>query len=100
MQRRRDEAVCAAAIDAARGFAEHYGAVLSTALEHEAVLHGLRDQLLSLGNRADASPGALDAAARIGQLIVETKQAAAARRNSDAAQRLLDALMADPDASL
>jgi hypothetical protein len=100
LQRRRDEAVSAAAIDAARAFAEGYRAALTAALEQEAMLHGLRDELSLRGNRADAPPGVLDAAARIGQLIAETKRAAAVRHNPEAAQRLLAALVADPDARL
>jgi hypothetical protein len=99
LQRRRDEAVSAVAIGAARGFAEGYSAALTAALEQEAVLHGLRNELLLRGNRADAAPGALDAAARIGQLIAETKRAAV-RHNPHPARRLLAALVADPDARL
>jgi hypothetical protein len=100
LQRRRDEAICVAAIDAARGFAAGYRAALTAAMEQEAVLYGLRDELLQWGNRADAPPGAMDAAARIGHLIAETKRAAAVRRNPQAAQKLLAALVADPDAGL
>lgn len=98
--RRRDEAICLAAIEAARDFANGYQTALTAALEREAVLHGLRDELLSQGNRPDAPPGALGAAARIGQLIAETKRAAAVRHDPQAAQRLLTALVADPDAQL
>ncbi len=100
LQRRRDEAVSAAAIDAARAFAAGYRAALTAALEQEAMLHGLRDELSLRGNRADAPPGVSDAAARIGQLIAETKRSAAVRHNPEAAQRLLAALVADPDARL
>jgi len=100
LQRRRDEAICAAAIDAARGFAAGYQAALTAAMEQEAVLHGLRDELLRWGNGADAPPGAMDAAARIGHLIAETKRAAAVRRNPQAVQKLLAALAVDPDAGL
>jgi hypothetical protein len=99
-QRRRDEAVCAAAVDAARAFAGGYRARLAQALAYEAVLHGLRDELLSRGNSADAAPGALEAAARISELITQAKGAAAARRDPDAARRLLAVLAADPDAGL
>lgn len=99
LQRRRDEAVSAVAIDAARGFAAGYSTALTAALEQEAVLHGLRNELLLRGNRADAAPGTLDAAARIGQLIAETKRAAV-RHNPQPARRLLAALVADPDARL
>ena len=53
------------------------------ALEHEAVLHGLRDELLSRAHRSDAEPGAMDAAARIGELIANTKRAAGVRHNSE-----------------
>jgi hypothetical protein len=100
VQRRRDAALCGAAIDAARGFAERYRAALTVALEHEAVLHGLRDELLVCGNRADAEPGAMDAAARIGELIAETKRGAAVRRNPEAGRRLLGALLSDPNATI
>jgi hypothetical protein len=99
-QRRRDEAVCGAAIDAARGFAEAYRAALTVALEHEAVLHGLRSELLARGNRADSAPGAADAAARIGDLIAQTKRGAAVRQNPEAGRRLLAALQADPAVAL
>jgi hypothetical protein len=100
LQRRRDEALSLAAIDAARSFAADYQAALTAALEQEAMLHGLRDELSLLGNRADAPPGVLDAAAQIGQLITETKRTAAVRHNPEAARRLLAALVADPDARL
>jgi hypothetical protein len=100
LQRRRDELVCAAAIDAARGFAEKYRAALTLALEHEAVLHGLRDELMVRGNRSDAEPGAMAAAARIGELIAETRRSAAVRHNPEAGRRLLAALHSDPDAAL
>jgi hypothetical protein len=100
VQRRRDEAVCAAAIDAARDFAEGYRAALIAALEEEAVLHGLREELLRCGNRADALPGALEAAAHIGEVIVATKRTASVRRDPDGGRRLLAALVSDPDARL
>jgi hypothetical protein len=100
LQRRRDEALCAAAVDAACDFAEGCRAALAEALDQEAVLHGLRDELLARGNGADAAPGAMDAAARIGRLIAETRRAAAVRRGSQPAQRLLAALAADPGARL
>jgi hypothetical protein len=100
LQRRRDAALCGAAIDAARDFAERYRAALTAALEHEAVLHGLRDELLARANRSDAEPGAMAAAARIGELIAHTKRAAAVRRNWEPACRLLAALTSDPDASI
>jgi hypothetical protein len=100
LQRRRDDAICGAAIDAARGFAAVYRAALTAAMEQEAVLLGLRDELLRWGNRADAPHGAMDAAARIGQLIAEIKRAAAVRRHPQAAQKLLAALVDDPDAGL
>jgi hypothetical protein len=100
MQRRRDAALCGAAIDAARGFAERYRAALTVALEHQAVLHGLRDELLARGNRSDPEPGAMDAAAKIGEIIAETKRGTAVRRNHETARRLLAALLSDPDASI
>jgi len=99
-QRRRDAALCGAAIDAARGFAERYRAALTVALEHQAVLHGLREELLARGNRSDPEPGAMEAAARIGELIAETKRGASVRHNPTAARRLLAALLSDPDASI
>ncbi len=98
-QRRRDAALCGAAIDAARGFAERYRAALTAALEHEAVLHGLREELVARGNRSEPEPGAMDAAARIGELIAETRRGAAARRNPETARRLLAVLLSHPDAS-
>jgi hypothetical protein len=100
LQRRRDEMVCAAAIGAARGFAEKYRAVLTVALEHEAVLHGLRDELLVRGNRADAEPAALAAAGWVSELIAATRRSAAVRRNPEAGRRLLAALQSDPGAAL
>jgi hypothetical protein len=100
MQHRRDTALCGAAIDAARVFAEGYRAALTVALEHQAVLHGLREELLARGNRSAPEPGAMDAAARIGELIAETKRGAAVRHNPEAARRLLTALLSDPDASI
>jgi hypothetical protein len=100
VQRRRDAAPCGAAVEAAHGFAERYRAALTVALEHEAVLHGLRNELLLSGNRSDAEPGAMDAAARIGELIAEAKRAAAVRRNPEAGRRLLGALLSDPNADL
>jgi hypothetical protein len=98
LQRRRDEAVCAAAVDAARGFAAQYRAALTTALAHEAVLHGLRTELLRCGNRADRLPGALEAAAGIGKVIDDSKRTASVRHDPQAGQRLLAALVTDPDA--
>lgn len=100
IKRRRDAALCNAAIDAARGFAQFYRTSLTTALRHEAVLHSLRDELVMRGNRSDAEPGAMDAAARIGELIAQTKRDAAVRRDSEAGRRLLTALASDPDAVL
>jgi hypothetical protein len=100
LQRRRDAALCGAAIDAARGFAERYRAALTAALEHEGVLRGLREELLARGNRSESEPGAIDAAARIGELIAETKRGVAVRCNPQTARRLLAALLSDPDASL
>ena len=101
LQNRRDEAVCGAAIDAAEDFsAAAYRAALTAALEHEAVLRGLRDELLRCGNRADAMPGALAAATRVAELIAETKHAAVVWHNPEAACRLLATLVADPDARL
>lgn len=99
-QRRRDEAVCDAAIDAARDYAEIYREALTSALEPEAVLQGLRNELLLRGNRADGAPGATNAAARVGELIAETKRGAAVRHNPEAGRRLLAALVSDPDATL
>ncbi len=100
MQRSRDEAVCAAAIEAANQFAGDYREALTVALEHEAVLHGLRDELLLSGNRADALPGAMEAAARISELIAKTKCSAAVSHNPRAGRQLLAALVTDPDARL
>ena len=100
LQRRRDEAVCTAAIDAARDFAAQYRAALTTALEHEAVLHGLRAELLRCGNRADRLPGALEAAAGVSRVIDDTKRTASVRHDPQAGQRLLAALVIDPDAEL
>jgi hypothetical protein len=100
VQRQRDTALCGAAIEAARGFAPLYRASLTAALEHEAVLHGLRAELLTRGNRSDANPGAMDAAARIGELIVEIKRGAGVRRHPEPGRRLLAALASDPDAAL
>jgi hypothetical protein len=100
LQRQRDEAVCTAAIDAGRDFAARYRVALTTALEHEAVLHGLRTELLRCGNRADRLPGALEAAAGIGVVIDDTKRTASVRHDPQAGQRLLAALVADPDAQL
>ena len=99
-QRRRDTALCGAAIEAASDFAQLYRASLTTALEHEAVLHGLREELLVRGNRPDAGPGALEAAARIGALIAQTKRDAAVCRHPEPGRRLLAALTSDCDAAL
>jgi hypothetical protein len=98
-QRRRDAALCGAAIDAARSFAGRYRAALTAALEHEGVLRGPREELLARGNRSEPEPGAIDAAARIGELIVETKRGAAVHCNPETARQLLAALLSDPDAS-
>jgi hypothetical protein len=100
LQRNRDEALSAAAIEAAREFAEEYRAALAVALEHEAVLHGLRDELLRCGNRADALPGAMEGAAGISQLIADTKRSVAVTHNPQAARKLLATLVSDPDARL
>ena len=100
LQCRRDEAVCTAAVDAARDFAAQYRAALTTALEHEAVLHGLRAELLRCGNRADRLPGALEAAAGVGRIIDDSKRTASVRHDPQAGQRLLTALVTDPDAQL
>ena len=99
-QRQRDDALCAAAVDAARTAAESYREVLIAALEHEARLRGLRYELLLWGNRAEAPAAALAAAAQIGDLISGTRRAAAVARNSTAGRDLIEALAADPDASL
>lgn len=100
LQRRRDEAVCDAAVDAALGYAKIYRAALTSALEREAVLQGLRNELLLHGNRPDGAPGATNAAARIGDLIAQTKRGAAVPHNPGAGRRLLAALLSDPDATL
>ena len=100
VQRRRDAALYGAAIDAARGFVQFYRMSLTTALRHEAVLHSLREELVLRGNRSEAEPGAMDAAARIGELIAQTKRDAAVRRDPEAGGRLLAALASDPDAVL
>ncbi len=100
LQRSRDEAVSAAAIEAARDFAEEYRAALTAALEHEAVLYGLRDELLRSGNRADALPGAMEAAAGVSELIAKIKRSVAARHNPQPGRQLLAALVRDPDARL
>ena len=100
LQRRRDEAAYAVTIDAAAGFARDYGAALTAALQHEAVLHGLREALLQQGNRADASPGALEAAARVGELIAKTKRATAVHPRLGPGRQLLAALADDADANL
>jgi hypothetical protein len=99
-QRRRDRALCGAAIEAACDFAQLYRASLTIALEHEAVLHGLREELLARGNRPDAGPGPMEAAARIGALISQTKRDAAVRRHPEPGQRLLATLTSDFDAVL
>jgi hypothetical protein len=100
LQRQRDDAICTAAVEAAHAFAESYRAALSAALEQEARLRGLRDELLLRGNRAEAPPGALSAAAQIGELISTTRRAAAVQRNPEAGRDLIEALAADPDACL
>jgi hypothetical protein len=100
LQRSRNEAVCAAAIEAASQFAEDYREALTAALEYEAVLHGLRDELLRSGNRPDALPGAMEAAARISELIWKTRRSAAVSHNAQAGRQLLAALVTDPDARL
>jgi hypothetical protein len=99
-QRRRDEAVCAAADEAARDFAGGYRVALIAALRREAVLHGLRAELVRCGNRANPLLGALEAAARIGEVIAETKRGASVRHDPGAGRRLLAALVADPKARL
>jgi hypothetical protein len=73
---------------------------LTAALEHEGVLRGLREELLARGNRSEPEPGAIDAAARIGELIAETRRGATGRQNAEPARRLLAVLTSDPDASL
>ena len=100
LQRRRDEAICEAAVDAARHRAAAYRAALTRALEEEAVLHGLRDELAGRGNRPGDAPGATNAAARIGELIAATKRGAGVRYDPRAGRRLLDALLCDAEAAL
>ncbi|MGH7048317.1 MAG: hypothetical protein ACREE2_18225 [Stellaceae bacterium] len=92
LQSRRDAAICAAAVEAARHYAAIYRAALIAALEHEAVLYGLRSALLARGDQS--------AAARIGELIVEVKRGAAVRHNPQAGRQLLAALASDPKATL
>lgn len=100
LQRQRDLALCGAAIDVVRDFAQRYRAALTAALEHEAVLHGVRDELLVRANRPEDQAAALAAAARIGELIVETKRGVAVRHHPEAGRQLLAALASDPDATL
>ncbi|HTV45833.1 MAG TPA: hypothetical protein VMF05_10985 [Stellaceae bacterium] len=100
LQSRRDAAVCTAAVEAARHYAMAYRAALLVALEHEAVLHGLRSELMARGDRADDAPGAASAAARIGELIAQTKRTAAVRHNPQPGRTLLAALASDPRAAL
>ncbi len=64
------------------------------------MLHGLRDELAARANRPDGAPGAANAAARIGELIAETKRGAGVRHNPQAGRRLLAALLSDADATL
>jgi hypothetical protein len=99
-QRRRDEALCAVAAEAADGFAREYRAALLTALRHEAVLHGLRAELLRRGNGSNTASGALEAAGRVAAVIAETKKSASVRHDLTTGGRLLAALMSDPDARL
>lgn len=99
-QRRRDAAMCAVAAEAAREFGRGYRSALIAALRLEAVLHGLRGELLHCGNAANPLPGALEAAAIIGEVIGETKRGASVRHDAGAARRLLADLIADPDAQL
>jgi hypothetical protein len=99
-QRRRDEALCAAAAEGARDFAREYRTALIAALQFEAVLHGLRAELLRCGNCANPLPGSLEAAARVGEVIAETKRGASVRHDPGAGRRLLAALVADPKARL
>lgn len=99
-QRRRDEALCVAAAEAARDFARGYRAALIAALDLEAALHGLRAELLRCGNRPNVLPGALEAAARVGEVIAETKRSASVRHDPGVARRLLAALVTDPEARL
>lgn len=100
LQRRRDEAAYQAAFDAARGCAEGYGAALTVALEREAVLQGLRHELLVAGNRSDGEPAALAAAAKVGDLIIQTKRNAGTPLNPEVGRRLLEALRTDAGATL
>ena len=100
LQRQRDDAICAAAVEAARAVAESYRAALSAALAEEARLRGLRDEFAMWGNGANAPAGALSAAAQIGDLIAATKRAAAVERNPAAGRALIAALADDPDAGL
>jgi hypothetical protein len=100
LQRQRDEAICAAAVEAAHKFAAGHHTALTEALEREARLRGLRDELLAWGNRTGAPAAALAAAAQIADLIATTKRSASATLNPDAGRRLIEALAADPDAEL
>lgn len=100
LQYRRDEALCGVAVEAAKEFAANYREALIAALVHEAILLGLRAELLRWGNCADAVPGALQAAAGIAELIAMIKRGAAVPHDAQAAQRLLAALSTDPDAAL
>jgi aminopeptidase N len=100
LQQRRDEAICAAAVEAAHKFAAGYLLTLTAALEREALLRGLRDELAAWGNRAGASPAALAAAAQVSDVIAATKRSATAALNPGAGRRLIEALAADPDAEL
>jgi hypothetical protein len=99
-QRQRDEAICGAAVEAAHKFAAGYHAALTAALECEARLRGLRDELAAWGNRAGAPPTALAAAAQIAELIAVTKRGATVALNQGAGCRLIAALAADADAEL
>lgn len=100
LQRQRDEAACLAAVEAARDFAVRYREALTLALEREAILQGLRGELMSAGNQLDGEPAALAAAAAVGALIAGARRDAGVRHNPQAGRRLLEALRTDADATL
>jgi len=97
-QQTRDEALSIAAVDAAAAFAASVWIdQLQTALESEAVLRGLADELRTISER---TPGAAAAAMAIYDLVRKTRGAVATPLNPEPGRRLLAELTRDARARL